>query len=358
MRTLIGLVVVGALVGTPGRASAQAAKQVHAGIELGGRGVKCTVLEIAPDGLLRRLVSRTTNTTLSVLDVGGNFRKEAIADAVKAITDYHKICREKFEVPDARVHVVGSSGVPVAKNRAEFVAAVKKAIGKDIVFIDDKTEVALTFLGIVPKPERGESIVLDIGGGNTKGGYIPDKKALVYVAIPFGSVTFAQKVRDAAKLSKGEPLENVARRLGKTELFEPLRDGAKSMPELARRKKVYLSGGMLWAMTSIVRPEAVDDAYVTFTKKDIDAFAKVVRKTPGKFPGVDLSKIDDAGRRLRAKVQLDAVAKAYQSENLIAGAEILQALATAFDLEEKTLLFPRNGSFGWLTAYIAGEKAP
>ena len=358
MRTLIGLVMVGALVGMPGRALAQAAKQVHAGIELGGRGVKCTVLEIAPDGLLRRLFSKTTNTTLSVLDMGGDFRKEAIDDAVKAIADYHKICREKFEVPEVRVHVVGSSGVPAAKNRADFVAAVKKAIGKEIVFIDDKTEVALTFLGVIPKPERGDSIALDIGGGNTKGGYIPDKKALVYVAIPLGSVTFARKVIAAEKLSKGEPLEDVARRLGETELVKPLREGAKSMPELARRKKVYLSGGMVWALTSIVRPEAVDDAYVTFTKKDIDAFAKAVRKTPGKFPGVDLAKIEDAGRRLRAKAQLDAVAKAYQSENLIAGAEILLALATAFDLGEKTLLFPRNGSFGWLTAYVAGEKAP
>jgi exopolyphosphatase/pppGpp-phosphohydrolase len=351
-------IVLAALALAPGGASAQDAKNVHAGIELGGRGVKCTVLEVMPDGLLRRLMARTTNTTLSVLDAKGDFRKEAMDEAVKAIADFHKTCRETYKLPAARIHVVGSSGVPEAKNRAAFVAAVKKATGADMVFIDDKTEVALTFLGVVPKPERGEAVALDIGGGNTKGGYITDKNSLIYVAVPLGSVTFATKVRAAQKLSKGESFEGIASRLRNAELVKPLGDGARAMPELGRRKKVYLSGGMVWAMTSILRPEAVDDAYVTFTKKDIDAFAKLVRKTPGKMPGIDLNRIDDAGRRLRAKAQLEAVGKAYQAENLIAGAEILSALATAFDLGEKTLVFPRNGSFGWLTAYIAGEKAP
>ena len=118
MRTLIGLVVVGVLVGLPGRAQAQEAKHVHAGIEIGGRGIKCTVLEVAPDGLLRRLMARTTNTTLSVLDAGGNFRQEAIDEAVKGIADFQKTCRETYKLPDARIHIVGSSGVPRARNRA------------------------------------------------------------------------------------------------------------------------------------------------------------------------------------------------------------------------------------------------
>ena len=60
-------------------------------------------------------------------------------------------------------------------------------------------------------------------------------------------------------------------------------------------------------------------------------------------------------RKLRAKAEADAVGKAYTVENLQAGAQILQALAGTFALEGKTLVFPRNATFGWLAAYVAGE---
>lgn len=340
---------------TPGRACAQEAKKVHAGIEVGGRGVKCTVLEVGADGLYRRLMARTSNVTLSTLDARGNFRRAAIAETVRAIAAFRKTCREKYKVADEHIHVVGSSGVPAAKNRADFVATVKKATGKTITFIDDKTEVALTFLGVIPRADRSDSITLDIGGGNTKGGYVADGRALVYTAVPLGSVTFTQKVRDAAK---GESFARTAARLREAELVRPLRVGARAMPDLGRRKKVYLSGGMLWALTSITHPEAVDDAYVRFTVKDIDAFARAVAKAPGTFPRVDFDRIADPGRRARAEAQLDAVAKAYQGDNLVAGAEILRALVEAFGLGDRTLIFPRNGSFGWLTAFIAGERMP
>jgi hypothetical protein len=108
-------------------------------------------------------------------------------------------------------------------------------------------------------------------------------------------------------------------------------------------------------MISLVRPGAIDDAYVTFTAADIDAFRKLVARSGGRFPAIDLDTIRDEGRRLRAKAALEAVSKTYKPENLVAGAEILRALAVAFDLERRTLVFPRNAAFGWLAAYVAGE---
>jgi hypothetical protein len=69
-----------------------------------------------------------------------------------------------------------------------------------------------------------------------------------------------------------------------------------------------------------------------------------------------LSQVADAEVKKRAEKEAAAVNKAYSPENLVAGAEILSALVTAFGLEERTLIFPRNGFVGWLGAYIAGEK--
>src|SRR5205085_978870 len=129
---------------------------LHAGIELGGRGIKATILEVGPGGVFRRVFSQTHNTTLSALDEKGAFRKEALS--------------------------------------------------------------------------------LDIGGGNTKGGYQSDGKPLVYLAIPLGSVTFTEKVKARVKGS-GESFAEAAAGLREKELLKPLSDGARAMPDLPRRKK-------------------------------------------------------------------------------------------------------------------------
>lgn len=126
------------------------------------------------------------------------------------------------------------------------------------------------------------------------------------------------------------------------------------MPELAKRKKVYLSGGMIWAMITLVRPESIDDALVTFSTADVKAFRKAVSGAGGKFPAIDLGKIKDEGQKLRASAAAAVVSKAYKIENLIAGAEILAALVEAFDLEDHVLVFPRNAVYGWLAAYVTG----
>src|SRR5436190_6835878 len=207
-------------------------RQAHGGIEIGGRGVKATVLEVRPGGLYRRLFSKTHNTTLSALDERGAFKKDALADAVGGIAGFYRVFRETYKLPPERIHIVGSSGVPRASNRADLVAAVKKATGQELRFIDEKTEVALTIAGVVPRDDRDGSIVLDVGGGNTKGGYQPRGKPLVYVAVPLGSVTFTEKVRDHARAKKMS-LAAAAAELSGPELLRPLRDGARAMPEVA-----------------------------------------------------------------------------------------------------------------------------
>jgi hypothetical protein len=128
------------------------------------------------------------------------------------------------------------------------------------------------------------------------------------------------------------------------------------MLELATRKRVYLSGGTVWALVSLLKPREVGRAYVTFTAADVDAFRAMLLKARGKAPMVDLSTIANRDLRQRAGKQIDAVNKVYTPENLLAGAEILKALVEAFDLKDRTLIFPRNAAVGWLAAYVAGEK--
>jgi exopolyphosphatase/pppGpp-phosphohydrolase len=329
-------------------------RRLVAGIEIGGSGVKATVIESKPGGLYERLFSKTYRTNLTVLDKGA-FRPEAIVETARRMAELRDTIRKSYGLPDERIVVVGSSGVPKATNRDDLVKAVKKATGKELRFIDDKTEVELTIAGVVPPGDRAGSWSLDIGSGNTKGGYQPEGKPLVYVSVPLGVVTFTQKVQQEAK-AKGIPFAQAAAALRETALVAPLKAGTKDMPELARRKRVYLSGGTLWALVSLLKPRQVGQAYVTFTAADVDAYRALLVKANGKAPVADLGSIVNRDLRERAAKEVQTVNKVYTPENLLAGAEILAALAQAFDLKERTLIFPRNAAVGWLAAYVAGEK--
>ncbi len=337
----------------PGPARAQDSR-LHAGIEVGGSGVKATVVESKPGGLYERLFSKTYRTKLTVLDRGA-FRPEAIAETARLIAELRDTIRKAYRLPDERIVIVGSSGVPRASNRDVLVAAVKKAVGKEMRFIDDKTEVELTIAGVVPRGDRARSWSLDIGSGNTKGGYKPEGKPLVHVSVPLGVVTFTQKAQQEAK-ARGASFTETAARLRHGALVAPLKAGTREMPELALRKRVYLSGGAVWALVSILKPRQVGQAYVTFTAADVAAFRALVVKAEGKAPVVDLSTIANRDLRERAAREVRTVNKVYSPENLLAAAEILTALVEAFDLKERTLIFPRNAAVGWLAAYVAGEK--
>ncbi len=325
----------------------------HGGLEIGGRGVKATVVEVLPSGVIRRLMSKTQPTKLTVLE-GGKYRGVTIDQTAEAMSRYAKEMREEWKVPAERIHVVGSSGVPIASNVDDLKKAVKKAAGKDLVFIDDRTEVDLGIEGIIPRADRAKSISLDIGGGNTKGGYRPEGGELVYVAVPLGSVTFTDRV--AAEVKKGATAAEALANLRESELVKPLKKGAAMMPELGKRTHVYLSGGMVWAMICAVKPEAAERAYVPFKAEDIDAFVALVKKHEGKLPLSLVDGVKDEKLRGLARAELRAALKVYPPENLRAGAEILGALSESFALKGKTLIFPRNGAFGWLTAYIARAK--
>lgn len=67
--------------------------------------------------------------------------------------------------------VAGTSALRRARNRAEFIAAVREVVGLQVEVIGGRDEAALTYLGAVSNREiyPGERVgVLDLGGGSTE----------------------------------------------------------------------------------------------------------------------------------------------------------------------------------------------
>src|SRR5205823_1218836 len=127
------------------------------------------------------------------------------------------------------------------------------------------------------------SLLVDIGSGNTKGGIYEKqggKYQLTPMSIPLGSVTYATAAKNEAKASSIEFVEAVAK-LRDSMVTKPLSDQAGSHPGLAKADTVYLSGGIVWCMATLLHPDEQQEEYVAVSANDIDTFHQLLTKSPG-----------------------------------------------------------------------------
>src|SRR3954452_12165950 len=78
---------------------------------------------------------------------------------------------------------------------------------------------------------------------------------------------------------------------------EPLREELERRPGLANRNSVFLSGGIVSALVTVVKPETVNKPLVRITIDDIDKFHRRLMKNPNVFPEPDLTAIADTKTR-------------------------------------------------------------
>ena len=338
---------------------------IHGGIEIGAKGVKATVVDVTggADGYdVKVLMSGTQNTTLVAdLASSGRFGAGALQDTAAAVANFAARMQKEHNVPPERLYVVGSSGLfsalagkkdAIKINQDALAAAVRDACGLKMTFIDVDREVDLSIAGTIPPRDLGDALLLDVGGGNTKGGFRDPGHDCVTVSIPYGSVTFTDLVKKRS--DKGTFAESAAA-LREEVLAPALKKSAEGKPGLRQRPRVYLSGGASWALATLVRPGDRAD-YVALTADDVDAYRKLLRATPGAFPAPELSAIPDAAVREAARKEIEQVKGVFQPEQLVAGAEILKALSDEFGFKDRKVSFVRHAQVAWIVAYVA-EKA-
>src|SRR5262249_7151300 len=139
---------------------------------------------------------------------------------------------------------------------------------------------------------------------------------------------------------------------------KPIAAAVAKNPNLLKRQRVYLSGGMVWAMVTLVKPDAGEESFVPLTVNDIENFHKLVTKDPTAFPKVDFDKVKDEKGRSQANKEVARVRDTYTPENLIAGSEILRALSNTLQFKDKQVFFPRFGYVAWIQSYVEEQTAP
>lgn len=347
-------------------------EKLHGGIEIGSKGVKATAINFNRKGGgydVKLFYSETVNTT--IMKVKENkFTPEAINETVQAVQKMFTRMQVEHQISPEHIYIVGSSGLR-AENKEELVSEIKKATGKAMSFLTVEMEVQLSILGTIPQQreddklvnERHTAMLIDIGSGNTKGGYQQAVSApttgipvdeFVTMGIPYGTVTFTNEAgrfrKDETDL-KGFAIDAV---MLSPKLNEQLSREIAKKPGLVMRERLYLTGGIVWAMITLLHPEN-RRSFVPLTVEDIKRFHYLARSDMDTLLNPDLSYINDEARRQEARKEIDAVKAAFNPRNIIAGAEILSAVATEFKLQNMKVWYARYGYLSWILSYVRGQ---
>jgi len=154
---------------------------VYTGIEVGSKGVKMSVIEIGKNaqstGAFNVLKDTSVNTDFI------SFTDATFQATLNGLIGLYGTAEDVYKIPAKRIFTVISSGVKMQAEKDAKLAWINNLIdsfrlkikepNRKVEVVDVMQEGKLSHLGIVPDSRRYSTFLIDIGSGNTKGGFFP-----------------------------------------------------------------------------------------------------------------------------------------------------------------------------------------
>lgn len=321
--------------------------QLYGGIEIGSKGVKMTVLEVENLKKNNYDVKEfwTENVGIATgISIDGTLFKEDIERAVAVVLlNYNKMLTE-YKIKDKNIFIVASSGVGLATNTAELTDKIKAVTKKNVEVISSSLEAKLLLKGCIPPKNYLSSVIVDIGAGNTKGGYaeeINSSGAFFPISADIGTVTLTELINKKCKQKTvfefNEEMFNYLPTLRET--FTKM---YTNRPESQQKNNVYISGGAAWAMYTLLNGNVAEENFTPVTYDDILTIKAIAENNYQRF-------VLDAENNVEKK----KVLKTYQQKNLIAAFNLLETcLEVIPDMKNKKIYFAKQGQIAWLVSYV------
>jgi hypothetical protein len=348
--------------------AAPSREKTYGVIELSTSGMTVSVYRfdletIASGGQLsgfERMAPKRTGRPYSVLasPLGPDAEPAETAAAVATVAGYIDSLKSEFGLGTRDIAVLVSSGlVDFSAERVErFAAGLRERTGFAADLISTREEARLAFDWIVPRDRRDRVLQFDIGSGNTKGGYYDrrDRRGRFFdLSVPYGTKTMA----GAVKL-RWPPTRTADFGPRSTEFYgdtvEPLlAPQLAGAPLSAQRPQLCLTGGIVWASTVILHPEAIArrDPWVPLAP---DHFARLLALIEAGTPyGGPLPPALAADARQVVLDTLQAVRNTFNPHQLAAGAAIGDGLSRQLRFAEREqLYFATFANNTWASQYL------
>jgi len=323
--------------------------RTYGAIDLGSRGVKAFLFQFVREGEGPDASVVYKNEVLTKLVSGAEGDKLTAAGIEEATQATTKLLAElraeagKHNLPAVEYYVVGSSGVARFANHDELKTSVDRATHLAMTFVDVRQEAYDGILSGVPLARRESSVMVDLGGSNTKMACLQQGEPHT-AELPFGSVT----LREAAVKANADYAAGVADTL-RDRVAPVYAEQARKAGCIADRQRLYWLGGAAWATATFSHPEAALYGYVNLSAADINGFLTQLRNSTWlqhePQPRFAASVKPDQRQKIEAAQHASwkRVSETFSREDLLAGVSLMKMILDSH--RAPTVFFVRNGSY-------------
>ncbi len=339
----------------------------YAGIEVGSKGVKLSILELGTNakktGSFAILKDSSVNTDFI------SFSSSTFSATLKGLFGLYTTAAKEYSILPQNIFTVISSGVKIMadkENKKDWLIKLTDSFkvkvndpSRIVEVVDVVDEAKLSHLGIVPEERRYTTFLIDIGSGNTKGGYFPNgnTKTLKLFQLTWGTKSVANETEKRCLDDKS--LDNYHTQLNRviagptnSEITYAVNEsGAYNMSDY-----VAFSGGIAWSVATLLFPELNDNSVVPVTYDDVFQFNELIYRNPELFSSEMQLKLISDNNLDKAAIVKDVarVNKVFDQKSLMAGTSLLLKIMRQFAgvYEKKQFYLVKNGQVGWISAYV------
>ncbi len=340
---------------------------IYTGIEVGSKGVKLSIVEIGKDAQAQGAFNILKDTSVNTDFI--SFTPASFSATLDGLQGLYNTAIKKYDMPASNIYTVISSGVKVIAEKDDKTSWINKLIDSfrikinepqrkvEVVSVED--EARLSHLGIVPDSRRYNTFIIDIGSGNTKGGFFPFGNIKDFKLFQLGWGTKSTANATEKRLEDDNTLSNFNKQLYKVlagaENSEIIY-AVNSSGSYPLSDNIAFSGGIAWATATLIRPEMIENAVISVTYDEVAKFCeKLYSNHAALNDQVLLMNIkDNTPAKLAYSKEIKRVHAVFDQRSLMSGAglllKIMRQFASAY--ETKQFYLVKNGQVGWISAYV------
>ena len=341
--------------------------ELYGGIDVGSKGVKLSIIKMGKN-------ASVTGSFVAVKDTSVNtdfisFTPETFSATLYGIKNLYTYAKQTYKISPDKIFTVVSSGIKgqaEKENKTDRVVALADSLrillnepNRAVPVIGAMDEARLSHLGIVPEARRYNTFLIDIGSGNTKGGYFKNgnTKDLKLFMLNWGTKTISNATEK--RLDEDKSITNYKKQLNRVLAGDPNNEIVYAVNESGAynmNDNFAFSGGIAWAVATILYPELADNSVVPLKFDDLVALnEKLATNYSAITPGsVANTVIDKTINKKGIEEEVARVQKVFDQKALMAGTSLLLNIVRQFEgtQEKKNFFLVKNGQVGWISAYV------
>ena len=339
---------------------------VYTGIEVGAKGVKMSIIEIGKNaqssGAFNILKDTSVNTDFI------SFSDPTFKATLEGLCGLYNTAAKDYKIPAKRIFTVISSGVKMQAEKDTKLAWINNLIdsfrlkinepARKVEVVDVMQEGRLSHLGIVPESRRYNTFLIDIGSGNTKGGFFPYGNTDDFKLFQINWGTKSTTNATDKNCADDKSLENYNKQLYRVLSGAEHTDiiyAVNSSGAFPVSDNIAVSGGIAWAAASLMHPELIGTSVIAISYADLAKFNdKLYSNFIALSPASSSNTITDPAEREAVLKELKRVHSVFDQKALMAGTGLLLKIMRQFEsaFASKQFYLVKNGQVGWVSAYV------